>query len=187
MITRLSLLVLMMTLASCQLGPRVSLRTGALYPTLGPDGQCRLSGPDYVPERGHVVAVTIDGLRTVRRIIGLAGDKIEVRRGVLTINGAKARQQVLKKLTVCSGGMSSRCRCQITEEEVGSRTFSVQTLIRIPGLDDARCVRSPDGRPVTVPDKHVFLMADNRDGAVDSRTLGPLPQSRIEARVLGCK
>ena len=34
-----------------------------------------------------------------------------------------------------------------------------------------------------VPEGHWFLLADNRDGAVDSRWWGPVPESRIQGVV----
>ncbi|TGL17015.1 signal peptidase I [Leptospira yanagawae] len=38
-----------------------------------------------------------------------------------------------------------------------------------------------DMNPVTVPDKTFFLLADNRENGVDSRTLGPIQESQIFA------
>lgn len=38
--------------------------------------------------------------------------------------------------------------------------------------------------PITVPDGHVFLLGDNRDGSEDSRTFGPVPVSRLTGRMI---
>lgn len=41
-----------------------------------------------------------------------------------------------------------------------------------------------DFGPVTVPEKHVFVMGDNRDDSEDSRAWGFVPESDIEGRTL---
>ncbi len=172
----------------CTETARVALRTGALYPLLAPFSSCRVSQGAYTPERGHVVAITLDGVRTVRRIAGIAGDKVSVIRGALHI-GSKTRQtEVQRARVMCLAGVYPRCRCRITQERVGSRTYPVQTLRADtgPGVD-VRCVPRPDTPEQSVPKGHVFLLADNRDAAQDSRSLGAVPISKLEGQVLGCK
>ena len=41
---------------------------------------------------------------------------------------------------------------------------------------------SRDFGPVTVPEDHVFLLGDNRDGSADSRRYGPVPLSHVLGR-----
>ena len=174
-------------LVGCASGPRTHLNTAALYPTLEPFSSCRLEdGADYEPTRGHVVVVTLDGARTVRRVVGLAGDRVRVRDGLLEVGGQSVAKRETHARVICLAGVSSRCRCRVSEEEVGARTYPVQRLLPPETETDARCMPGPDSEEVVVPEGHVFLLADNRAGAEDSRTLGPLPLARIEARVISC-
>jgi signal peptidase I len=39
--------------------------------------------------------------------------------------------------------------------------------------------------PVTVPEGSLFLLSDNRDGAIDSRAFGPVPEASLAGAVTG--
>lgn len=175
-------------LMGCAAGDRVSLRTGALYPTLNRTSQCRVRTPVGPLEHGHVVVIEMNGVRTTRRISGMAGDRITMTDGRITRNGTPIAQKVVKKRVMCRVGVSPKCACRIAEETLGDRTYRVQHLLP-PGVeDDARCEpQYPDVVDQIVPNDHVFVTADNRDGALDSRTLGPFPMSQIQGRVVSCR
>jgi signal peptidase I len=175
-------------LMGCVAGDRVRLRTGALYPTLNRTSQCRVRTPPGPLERGHVVVITIDGVKTTRRITAVAGDRVAMDEGRITLNGTPLGQRVIKKRVMCRVGVSPKCACRIAEETLGERTYRVQHLLP-PGVDDdARCERQyPDADEQIVSTGHVFVTADNRDGALDSRTVGPVPVNQIQGRVMSCR
>lgn len=179
-------LILGVLLTACASGPRVLLNTRALYPTLEPSSRCRIArmGPNI--ERGQVVIVTIEGVRTLRRIAGIAGDKIEFHNGTLVLNGKKVENDVIRERTPCLSGLSPRCGCRILEEELGDREYEVQLLRPPHELTDARCMAQQFPGPFSVKKNTVFLLADNRDAAIDSRHIGGFPIKSLEAQVLAC-
>jgi len=128
-------------------GPRVPLRTAALFPTLTPASRCRLERPETVQwERGHVVVVTLEGTRTVRRIAGLPGDEIAFRGSALFVNQRRVTVPAVGPAHPCAAGASPRCRCFSSLEQLGDHTYGVQTLVtptEVLNTLDARCIPEP--------------------------------------------
>ncbi len=91
----------------------------------------------------------------IKRVIGLPGDTVELRNRELLINGQKV------------------------EEPHAHYVFPVGEGHESPNFD----VRERYG-PVTVPDRHYFMMGDNRDNSQDSRYWGFLPAHYVKGRAL---
>lgn len=148
------------------------------------------------PARGDVVVFkpsTSDTDSWVKRVIGLPGDRIEVRGGVVILNGQPiprvsiGNQPIaLSPNSPCRtiGGPShvaaGNCLYPAYRETLpGGRSYTVLDQASVPADDFA---------PVTVPAGNVFVMGDNRDDSEDSRFdpqiggVGFLPIERIVGR-----
>lgn len=103
------------------------------------------------PVRGDVVVFKSprdNRTDVIKRVIGLPGDRVRMRGGVLELNGVK-----IDKLW--RGGPA------YGETLPLGRSYGVLDTIRASPRDDTRLV--------TVPANHYFMMGDNRDDSADSR------------------
>ena len=157
-----------------------------------------------LPKRGDVVVVTAPtGDDWIKRVIGLPGDTVQMRDGVLWLNGKPVPKVPVGTIDLpvykghlddnrgpCGGqeqylvdspGTGEVCRYPAFRETLpGGRSYEV--------LDTIQGAQYDTTDPVVVPADDIFLMGDNRDNSSDSRVpaalggLGLLPIEKLRGR-----
>jgi len=132
------------------------------------------------PDRGDVAVFKLPRDQKtdyIKRVIGLPGDEIQVRRGLLYINGEQVpRERVEDFVSHDARGRESRV-AQFRETLPNGVSYNVLEL-----GDNG----FGDNTPVfKVPAGHFFMMGDNRDNSTDSRFLsavGYVPYENLVGR-----
>ncbi len=135
------------------------------------------------PERGDVVVFKWprdNSTDYIKRLIGLPGDHIQMKEGILYINGAAVPRARLAEPVPTPG-----------EDEPSTVTDYMENL---PGGVDHVIRKRGENEPLdntqefVVPPHHYFMMGDNRDNSQDSRTsnVGYVPEENLvgKARVI---
>jgi signal peptidase I len=139
--------------------------------------------PEGEPDRGDVAVFRYPGSEDdyVKRVIGLPGDRVQMRGGALWLNGKPVpRVRVADYLMPLS--LNSPCRtidpsaARVVEDEQGARYCAYARYREtLPGgrsyyvLDQVPDGPADNTSVFTVPEDHYFVMGDNRDDSEDSR------------------
>jgi signal peptidase I len=181
-----------------------NIPTGSMVPTLyigdylfaakWPYGYSRYSFPfgfpsfdgrifTNLPRRGDVAVFRPPGAHIdfVKRVIALPGDTIEVRGGMLVLNGRPLPRQSVRRVAI---PISPNSPCKVVPPAspfvtrlADGRSYCLYPAYRetLPGglsytvLDQVENPRADDFPAIKVPAGHIFLMGDNRDDSLDSR------------------
>jgi len=131
------------------------------------------------PERGDIVICFSpeDGVRLVKRVIGLPGDTIEMKNNTLFLNGEPVGYTKIGRdyKELLSG--KRKVRCILAIEDLDGVTHSVMS---IPSISAMR-----NFGPVTVPQGSYFVLGDNRDSSRDSRYFGFVDRESIVGKAKG--
>jgi len=130
------------------------------------------------PEVGDVAVFAYPGDNKtdyIKRIIGLPGDKIEVREGILHINDQAVKRELLSASEIAELGYQNATGFFYYETLPNGRRHLIREISDHQTLDNTR--------PETVRDGHFFAMGDNRDNSLDSRAdVGQVPFENLVGR-----
>lgn len=128
------------------------------------------------PKRGDIVVFfsPADGQRLVKRVVGLPGDRIELIKDQLFVNGQPAKYEPLAAKTINEIPSAEQPSHEFASETVANHSHPVMAT---PALSAARTFG-----PIVVPQGQYFMMGDNRDNSFDSRFYGAVDRSRIVGR-----
>lgn len=132
------------------------------------------------PQRGDVIVFKLPSdtrIDYIKRVIGLPGDRIQMRKGRLYINDELVPREALGLRKISNDYGDTITKIEYIETLPGGTTHSIYELSDREMLDNT---------PVyTVPEGHYFAMGDNRDSSQDSRVtnvVGPVPLENIVGR-----
>jgi len=132
------------------------------------------------PRRGDVMVFklpTDNKTDYIKRIIGLPGDTVQVRGGILEINGVAVKRE--------------RLGTYVYQDTRGVFHNTVRYLETLPGGVSHEILEESDSYPADntplyrVPEGYFFAMGDNRDNSRDSRFLdgvGYIPKENLVGR-----
>jgi signal peptidase I len=144
----------------------------SMYPAIWPGDRLLAAKNVYLradPSVGDVVIFRNPDNRAqlfIKRVVALEGDTVEIRNNELFINGTKLRREE----TPAPSETIPQVQGKLTTFYEWNRDAKYTICFNTGG--DSAAKNFPK---TVVPKNHCFVLGDNRDNSLDSRTFGPIP------------
>jgi len=153
------------------------------------------------PKRGEVIVFIYpkdESLDFIKRVVGLPGDHVQYKAGQLLVNDQEVSEEEIRVLGI---DPHSQRDLLIPSAQASTIPNSFQPLPYSKGFEDyviklenllgvqhliQRSITDPneDEFDLIVPEKHFFVMGDNRDQSSDSRFWGFVPRENLKGHAL---
>lgn len=202
LLAMLATVALMLLVASRLVWAPYVIVAGSMEPTLMAGDHVFVRTPfRYAPARGDVILFWLPEKRAVfaKRVIAVAGDRVQMRGGLVILNGTALPQEPAEPFTTVmapTGPNGARPTCANAPVGEGGLCTTPRFRERLPdGQSHEILDLGPrpldDTAEVTVPPGAYFVLGDSRDNSVDSRIAagasgsGLVPHERIIGRAAG--
>jgi signal peptidase I len=121
------------------------------------------------PQRGDIVTFTSprDGMRLIKRIVAIPGDRIAMLDKHLMVNGERASYAALEP-EAGREALDAPWQAQLYREKLAGEQHAIQWL---PGA-----VARDNFEVLAIPEEQYLMLGDNRDNSADSRYIGLVPR-----------
>jgi len=159
-----------------------SIPTTAMSPAINPGDYVfaeKFAYKSSAPRRGDVIIFRVPSMGNdeyVKRIVGLPGDRVQMKNGILYVNGNAAPQRPIGRFPLDCGSLGPCATSELEETLPGGVRHPILDIVPNGALDNTPEFRVGTGS--------YFVVGDNRDNSNDSRgDLGPVPRDLIVGRV----